>query len=168
MEKKVSRRDFLKASVATSAILTAGTTLSARGAYAKELRPIQLSKPDSAHAGALLKILEKRSSSREFAPDPLPVPVLSNVLWAGSRIMSITRPKRAFATSSAADVSTEAKTFTSAGVLCLPQISEYKGVWADLARQLILVDQGLNGGYLRGAERAQIQGRFEARSRRGL
>ena len=83
MEKKVSRRDFLKASVAASAILTAGATLSARGAYAKELRLIRLSKPESAHAGALLKILEKRSSSREFAPDPLPVSVLSSLLWAG-------------------------------------------------------------------------------------
>jgi nitroreductase len=89
MEKKVSRRDFLKASVATSAILTAGTTLSARGASAKELRPIQLSKPESAHAGALLKILEKRCSSREFAPDPLPISVLSNLLWAG---FGINRP----------------------------------------------------------------------------
>jgi len=89
MEKKVSRRDFLKASVAASAILTAGATLSARGAYAKELRPIQLSKPESAHAGALLKILEKRSSSREFAPDPLPVSVLSSLLWAG---FGINRP----------------------------------------------------------------------------
>jgi nitroreductase len=82
MEKKVSRRDFLKASVGASAVLTAGAALSARGAYAKELRPIQLSRPESTHAGALLKILETRSSSREFAPDPLPVSVLSNLLWA--------------------------------------------------------------------------------------
>ena len=89
MEKKVTRRDFLKASVAASAIVTAGTTLSARGAYARELRPIQLSKPESPHADALLKILEKRSSSREFAPEPLPVSVLSNVLWAG---FGINRP----------------------------------------------------------------------------
>ncbi len=89
MEKKVSRRDFLKASAAASAILTAGGMLPARGAYAKELRPIQLSRPESAHAGALLKILEKRSSSREFAPDPLPVSVLSNLLWAG---FGINRP----------------------------------------------------------------------------
>jgi nitroreductase len=89
MEKKVSRRDFLKASVAASAVVTAGATLPARGAYAKELRPIQLSKPESPHADALLKVLEKRSSSREFAPDPLPVAVLSNVLWAG---FGINRP----------------------------------------------------------------------------
>ena len=89
MEKKVNRRDFLKASVAASATLTAGGMLSPRGAYAKELRPIQLSKPESAHADALLKVLAKRSSSREFAPDPLPVSVLSNLLWAA---FGINRP----------------------------------------------------------------------------
>ena len=86
MEKKVSRRDFMKASIAASAILAAGGMISPRGAYARELRPVTLSKPESAQAGALLKILEKRSSSREFAPDPLPLPVLSNLLWAASGI----------------------------------------------------------------------------------
>ena len=89
MEKKMSRRDFLMASVAASAVVTAGAALSGRGAYAKELRPIQLSGPESARAGGLLKILEKRSSSREFAPEPLPVSVLSTVLWAG---FGINRP----------------------------------------------------------------------------
>jgi len=30
-----------------------------------------------------MEALEKRHSSREFAPDALPLPLLSNMLWAG-------------------------------------------------------------------------------------
>jgi len=82
MEKKVNRREFLKTSVAIPTILAAGGMFSTRKAYAKELVPIKLLKPESANAGELLKILEKRSSAREFAPTPLPVQVLSNLLWA--------------------------------------------------------------------------------------
>jgi nitroreductase len=89
MEKKLSRRDFLKASAAASAVLTAGGILSGREAYAKEPAPIRLPKPEDANAGALLKILEKRASSREFAPEPLPAPILSGVLWAA---FGINRP----------------------------------------------------------------------------
>ena len=84
MEKKVSRREFLKVSAAAGVILTAGSVLSGarKAAYAKELQPIQLSKPQSTGGNVVLNILEKRASSREFAPQPLPVAVLSHLLWA--------------------------------------------------------------------------------------
>ena len=89
MENKVNRRDFLKASVAASAVLAAGDLFFAGGARALDLVPIKLPKPESANAGDLLKILQKRSSSREFAPTPLSVQVLSNLLWAA---FGINRP----------------------------------------------------------------------------
>ena len=91
MEKKVSRRNFLKKSVTTGVMLTAGGLLihSRKMAYAGELQPVQLMKPQSAAGNVLLKILEKRSSSREFSPEPLPAAVLSNLLWAA---FGINRP----------------------------------------------------------------------------
>jgi nitroreductase len=84
MEKKVNRREFLKTSVATGVVLSAGALLSLEpnAAHAAELQPIQLQKPDTAGGNALLKLLEKRSSAREFAPDPLSAAHLSGLLWA--------------------------------------------------------------------------------------
>lgn len=39
--------------------------------------------PENARGGApLMEALSKRKSSREFAPDPLPLQLLSNLLWA--------------------------------------------------------------------------------------
>ena len=91
MKKKVSRREFLKVSATAGAMFTAGSALfSARNvAYAKELQPIQLLKPQGTSGNAVLKLLEKRASSREFGPEPLPVAVLSNLLWAA---FGISRP----------------------------------------------------------------------------
>jgi len=85
MEKRVNRREFLKTSVATGVVLSAGTLLSLErnAAHAAELQPIQLQKADAAGGNALLKLLEKRSSAREFAPDPLSAAHLSGLLWAG-------------------------------------------------------------------------------------
>ncbi len=89
MDRKVSRRDFLRASIAASAAVTAGSLAFRGNAFAKDASPVQLSKPESPKADALLKILQKRSSSREFARTPLPAPVLSNLLWAA---FGINRP----------------------------------------------------------------------------
>jgi SagB-type dehydrogenase family enzyme len=46
--------------------------------------PSTLSLPPADHAGGppLMEALSRRHSSREFAPDPLPLPVLSGLLWA--------------------------------------------------------------------------------------
>ncbi|MCG6533570.1 MAG: SagB/ThcOx family dehydrogenase [Syntrophales bacterium LBB04] len=84
MEKTVSRREFLKVSATAGVMITAGTVLSGarNAAHAKDAQPIRLSKPQGTSDNVMLKILEKRSSSREFAPEPLPVGVLSNLLWA--------------------------------------------------------------------------------------
>jgi nitroreductase len=58
-------------------------------ARAAEPQPIQIQKPDTSGGNALLKLLERRSSSREFAPDPLPATMLSGLLWAA---FGINRP----------------------------------------------------------------------------
>jgi len=46
--------------------------------------PATISLPPAAHTGGLplMEALSRRHSSREFAPDPLPLPLLSGLLWA--------------------------------------------------------------------------------------
>jgi nitroreductase len=83
MVKKVNRREFLKASVTTGAILSMAPGV----ALAQEAKPIQLVKPNMGIP--LMQLLGKRMSSREFSPEPLPVEVLSNLLWAA---FGINRP----------------------------------------------------------------------------
>jgi nitroreductase len=85
MKREVSRREFLKASATTGVLLAAGSavlTLADKMVSAKELDVIQLSKPQTEGGNPVLRLLEKRASSREFGPRPLPVAILSNVLWA--------------------------------------------------------------------------------------
>ncbi|MGA2466699.1 MAG: nitroreductase family protein, partial [Thermodesulfobacteriota bacterium] len=72
------RREFLKASAATGAILSMTPNIS----LAQEPKPIQLSNPQIGSGNSLMQLLWKRMSSREFSPEPLPVEVLSNMLWA--------------------------------------------------------------------------------------
>ena len=79
MEKKMSRREFLKTSAAAGAILWVTPTV----ALAQETTSIQLSKPQTGSGNSLMQLLWKRMSSREFSPEPLPVGILSNLLWAG-------------------------------------------------------------------------------------
>jgi hypothetical protein len=85
MEKKMSRREFLKASAATGAILSMAPTIT----LAEEPKTIQLLTPQPGSGSPLMQVLWKRMSSREFSPKPLPVEVLSNLLWAG---FGINRP----------------------------------------------------------------------------
>jgi SagB-type dehydrogenase family enzyme len=83
MEAKVNRREFLRVSAAGMVLAATGAMLSVTTSRlsAKELQTIQLLKPQpSRHV--LLQLLEKRASSREFSPEPLPALVLSNLLWA--------------------------------------------------------------------------------------
>jgi nitroreductase len=54
-------------------------------ASAEEQKPIQLSMPQTA-GNPLMQLLAKRSSSREFSSEPLPLNILSNMLWAASGI----------------------------------------------------------------------------------
>ncbi len=56
--------------------------LAAGSAAAQELAPIKLPPPDTQGGKPLMQVLALRSTSREFAPDPLPAQTLSNLLWA--------------------------------------------------------------------------------------
>jgi len=85
MEKKMSRREFLKASAATGAILSMAPSITS----AEEPKSIQLLAPQPGGGSPLMQLLWKRKSSREFSSKPLPVEVLSNLLWAG---FGINRP----------------------------------------------------------------------------
>jgi len=85
MEKKMNRREFLKVSAATGAILSMAPNIS----LAEAQKPIELLKPQIGSGNPLMQLLWKRISSREFSPKPLPVEVLSNMLWAA---FGINRP----------------------------------------------------------------------------
>ena len=85
MEKRISRREFLKVSAATGVVLS----MSPHIGFAEEPKSIQLLKPQIGSGNPLMQLLWKRMSSREFSPKPLPVEVLSNLLWAG---FGINRP----------------------------------------------------------------------------
>ncbi len=79
MERKMNRRNFLKASAATGIILSMAPSVT----LPDEPKPIQLPKPQPGAGSPLMQLLWKRKSSREFSSKPLPVEGLSNLLWAG-------------------------------------------------------------------------------------
>ena len=81
----MSRREFLKASAAAGAILSIAPSI----AFAEEPKTIQLLTPQPGGGSPLMDLLRKRKSSREFSSKPLPLAVLSNLLWAG---FGINRP----------------------------------------------------------------------------
>jgi len=54
-------------------------------AGAEEQKPVHLSKPRVAES-PLMQILAKRSSSRSFSPAPVPMAVLSDLLWAANGV----------------------------------------------------------------------------------
>ena len=85
MEKKIDRREFLKVTAATGAILSMAPDI----ALAQEQKAIQLLKPQTGSGNPLMQLLWKRMTSREFSPEPLPVEVLSNLIWAA---FGINRP----------------------------------------------------------------------------
>ncbi|MGA3084571.1 MAG: SagB/ThcOx family dehydrogenase [Thermodesulfobacteriota bacterium] len=85
MEKQVNRREFLKVSVATGALLSMAPSI----ALAQGPKAIQLVRPQIGSGNPLMQLLWKRMSSREFNPEPLPLEVLSNILWAA---FGINRP----------------------------------------------------------------------------
>ncbi len=57
---------------------------------AQDLQPVVLPKPQTDGGRPLMQMLQERTSQREFAPDPLPAQVLSNLLWAA---WGINRPE---------------------------------------------------------------------------
>jgi nitroreductase len=85
MEKRISRREFLKATATTGAILSMAPNIP----LAQEQKPIQLIQPQMGTGNPFMQLLWKRMSSREFSEQPLPVEVLSNLLWSA---FGINRP----------------------------------------------------------------------------
>jgi nitroreductase len=61
---------------------------------AREPAPIHLPAPQTEGGKPLMQALKLRATSREFAPDPLPFPTLSNLLWAAWGINRPTDGKR--------------------------------------------------------------------------
>ena len=91
METKLSRRDVLKAAGATGMTLATGgaiLSVTSKAASAQELKPIALK--TSKGGNSFLQLLEKRSSSREYSPEPLPMDILAGLLWAA---FGINRPE---------------------------------------------------------------------------
>jgi nitroreductase len=92
MGKKISRREFLKVSTTTGVILASGNILFPiipNTALANEPKPIQLVHPTPGSSNPLIQLLEKRSSSREFSSEKLPLAIISGMLWAA---FGINRP----------------------------------------------------------------------------
>jgi len=86
MERKVTRREFLKVTAVAGALTAAGGT---GLAFAEELEPIQLPKPQMEGGRPLMQLLRERKSVREFSSEKIPLQVLSNLLWAA---FGMTRP----------------------------------------------------------------------------
>ncbi len=68
--------------VALAAHAAAQGPAPAAPAAAQELAPVALPAPQTDGGMPLMKALKLRASSRAFAPDPLPLQTLSNLLWA--------------------------------------------------------------------------------------
>jgi SagB-type dehydrogenase family enzyme len=100
MEKKSRGRMMLRLAAITVGLVV-GVTMSAmtQGIALAEDQSIQLSKPqtDGSH---LMQLLAKRASSRSFSSEPLPIQVLSNLLWAAAGISRPESGKRTAPTAS--------------------------------------------------------------------
>ena len=81
---------FVAVLVALAAHAAAQAPAPATSAAAQELAPITLPPPQTDGGMPLMKALKLRASSRAFAPDPLPLQTLSNLLWAA---WGINRPQ---------------------------------------------------------------------------
>ena len=92
MFKVMNRREFLKASAATSIAMASKDITSV---FAQELKPIQLLPPQLDGGRPLMQVLKDRKSSRAFTKEKIPLQVLSNLLWAG---FGINRPERGMRT----------------------------------------------------------------------
>jgi hypothetical protein len=66
MEKNLNRREFVKASAATGAVLmTGGFSL----AFGQEVKPIQLLKPETGSGNPLMQLLWKKSLYGNSVPN---------------------------------------------------------------------------------------------------
>ena len=72
----------MKRMLAAALALTA-LACSAVPSGAEELKPVQLPPPRTEGGKPLMQALKLRATSRAFAPDPLPLQTLADLLWAG-------------------------------------------------------------------------------------
>ena len=79
MSRNVNRREFLKTTAATGAILITGDLTSI---FAEEFKPIELPKPRVEGGRPLMAVLKERKSSRSYRTEKIPMQVLSDMLWA--------------------------------------------------------------------------------------
>jgi nitroreductase len=86
MSKGMNRREFMKASAATGAVLI---TRGLSPAFAQELKPIQLLAPQLDGGRPLMQALKDRRSTRWYSKKEISLQVLSNLLWAA---VGVNRP----------------------------------------------------------------------------
>jgi nitroreductase len=86
MLKEMNRREFIRTSAATGAVLMTGNL---SPAFAQEFKPIQLPKPQLDIGRPLMQALKDRKSQRAYSNEKIPLQVLSNLLWAA---FGINRP----------------------------------------------------------------------------
>ncbi len=87
-ENQMNRRTFLKTLPALGVL--AGTS----SAFAHELQPIMLAKPQTEGGKSVLAALKERRTTRNISPEKFPPQVLSNLLWAA---FGVNREKGPFA-----------------------------------------------------------------------
>jgi hypothetical protein len=91
MLKEMNRRQFIRTSAATGAVLMTGNLSSA---FAQELKSIQLLKPQLDIGRPLMQALKDRRSSRAYSGEKLPLQVVSNLLWAAFGVNRLERGMR--------------------------------------------------------------------------
>jgi SagB-type dehydrogenase family enzyme len=70
------------------------TVLLATAALAQEQTSIPLPRPDTTGGKPLMQTLKERQTTREFSNDTIPLPVLSNLLWAACGVNRAESGKR--------------------------------------------------------------------------
>jgi SagB-type dehydrogenase family enzyme len=117
METKMNRRQFLGIAAAAAAGVTFGACSSDAsppavresvfipvGTAATELKPLTLPEPRMSGGRPLLDTVKDRKSSRSFKPQPLPLDMLSSILWTA---FGINRPESGYRTAPTAKNSQE-------------------------------------------------------------
>ena len=79
MFKDMNRREFMKASAVTGAVLMSGNPSLT---FAQELKPIQLLATQVDGGRPLMQVLKERKSWRRYNDEKIPLQVLSSLLWA--------------------------------------------------------------------------------------
>ncbi|PWB73288.1 nitroreductase [candidate division GN15 bacterium] len=70
------------------------TLLLATAVTAQDIQVIPLPKPDTTGGKPLMQVLKDRQSTRDFSADTIPLPVLSNLLWAACGVNRAESGKR--------------------------------------------------------------------------